>query len=232
MRKLLSILLSLLLLLPTFAGAVEPGFIVYHGSREEKRIAITVDDCYNLDCLADMVAMAKEFDIPLTFFVLGNMLHPEDRALWQSVVDAGHEIGNHSDDHPHLASLQPRAAMLQLSRTQGALDAALGYHYPMEMMRPPYGSVQRANGTSISDLVEKSGYTRIVLWDVSQTNPDLAIHAVKPGSILLYHTNPKDYNCLRQLIPALKEKGYSFATVSELLGFPLPQPQLPDSQLS
>lgn len=231
MRKLLSILLSLLLFVPNFASGVEPGFVVYHGSREEKRVAITVDDCYNLDCLADMVAMAKEFDIPLTFFVLGNMLHPEDRALWQSVLDAGCEIGNHSYGHPDMAHIQARAALYQLTRTQEALDATLGYHYPMQMMRPPYGRVQRSNGTSIADLVEKAGYKRIVLWDVSQTNPDLAIHTVKPGSILLYHTNPKDYNCLRQLIPALKEKGYSFATVSELLRFPLPQPQLPDSQL-
>ena len=231
MRKLLSILLSLLLFVPNFASGVEPGFVVYHGSREEKRVAITVDDCYNLDCLADMVAMAKEFDIPLTFFVLGNMLHPEDRALWQSVLDAGCEIGNHSYGHPDMAHIQARAALYQLTRTQEALDATLGYHYPMQMMRPPYGRVQRSNGTSIADLVEKAGYKRIVLWDVSQTNPDLAIHTVKPGSILLYHTNPKDYHCLRQLIPALKEKGYSFATVSELLGFPLPQPQQPDSQL-
>lgn len=230
MKQLLSILLSLLFLFPAGANAVEPGFAVYHGSREEMRIAVTVDDCYNLACLRDMLTLAEEHDIPLTFFVLGNMLHPEDRQLWQDVVDAGHEIGNHTYGHAELTEIQPRAVLLQLSRTQDALDAALGYHYPMQMMRPPYGRIQRSNGTSIADLVEKAGYQRIVLWDVSQTDPDLAVHAVKPGSILLYHTNPKDYNCLVKLIPELKEKGYTFVTVSDLLGFPAPVPEVPAAE--
>ena len=206
---------------------MEPGFAVYHGSREEMRIAVTVDDCYNLDCLQDMLTLAQEHEIPLTFFVLGNVLKPEDRALWQRVIDEGHEIGNHSYGHADLPYLQPKAALYQLTRTQEVLDETLGYHYPMQMMRPPFGHITDSNHVSNAWVIEKAGYKRAVLWDVSQTDPDLAIHAVKPGSILLYHTNPKDYDCLVKLIPALKEKGYTFVTVSDLLGFPAPVPEAP-----
>ena len=214
MRQLLSILQSLLLFMPAGAGAVEPGFAVYHGSREEMRIAITVDDCYNVQCLADMLDLAQEHDIPLTFFTLGTALKTEGRALWQRVVDEGHEIGNHSYGHADLPYLQPKAALSQLTRTQDALDEVLGYHYPMQMMRPPFGHVTNSNGVSNAWVIEKAGYKRIVLWDVSQTDPDLALSAVQPGSILLYHTNFKDYHCLVKLIPALKERGYTLCTGS------------------
>lgn len=230
MRKLLCILLGLLFLMPNFASAVEPGFVVYNGSREEKNVAITVDDCYNLDYLASILELAKEHDIPLTFFVLGTVLKPEDRALWQAVLDADCEIGNHSYGHADLPYLQPKAALSQLTRTQEALDETLGYHYPMQMMRPPFGHVTDSNHVSNAWVIEKAGYKRVVLWDVSQTNPDLALKAVKPGSILLYHTNAKDYECLQELIPALKEQGYTFLTASELLGFPLPVPQAAQDQ--
>lgn len=40
------------------------------------------------------------------------------------------------------------------------------------------------------------------------------------GSILLYHANPKDIRCLKRLIPALREAGYTCVTVSDLLGLP------------
>lgn len=57
-------------------------------------------------------------------------------------------------------------------------------------------------------------------WDASQTDPAPAIGDVQGGSILLYHTNPKDIECLKVLIPQLLEQGYTPVTVSELLGLP------------
>lgn len=197
MRKLLCILLGLFFLMPNFASAVEPGFVVYNGSREEKNVAITVDDCYNLDYLASILELAKEHDIPLTFFVLGTVLKPEDRALWQAVLDADCEIGNHSYGHADLPYLQPKAALSQLTRTQEALDETLGYHYPMQMMRPPFGHVTDSNHVSNAWVIEKAGYKRVVLWDVSQTNPDLALKAVKPGRSCFTTPTPRIMSACR-----------------------------------
>ena len=66
------------------------------------------------------------------------------------------------------------------------------------------------------EAIEEAGYLHAVRWDVSQTDPDQAMKDVENGSILLYHANPKDVRCLRQLIPALLEN-YECVTVSELL---------------
>lgn len=62
--------------------------------------------------------------------------------------------------------------------------------------------------------------------DVSQTAPAPAIGDVQGGSILLYHTNHKDIECLKVLIPQLLEQGYTPVTVSELLGLPPVEPEL------
>ena len=90
----------------------------------------------------------------------------------------------------------------------------LRYHYPMQVMRPPFGSTNNA----VSEAVESVGYRRIVKWDVSQTDYKKAIKQVQNGSILLYHARAKDIRCLTKLIPLLLEHGYECVTVSELLG--------------
>lgn len=204
------------------AAAVEHGFLVYHGDREQNRIAVTVDDCYDLNNLRRVLDLCEKYDVPVTFFVVGTALREEDREIWQSVLDHGCEIGNHTYGHASLIKCDNRQILNQLLRTQQQLDAVLGYHYPMSVMRPPYGNTQRANGTSVCNAIAYAGYAHAVLWDVSQTNAQKARKAVQNGSILLYHTNWKDVECLETLIPALLEDGYVLCTVSELLGLDAP----------
>ena len=67
------------------------------------------------------------------------------------------------------------------------------------------------------------GYEHILRWDVSQTDPAIAITKVQNGSILLYHARHKDYTCLETLIPQLLEAGFEPVTVSELFGFSPPE---------
>ena len=56
------------------------------------------------------------------------------------------------------------------------------------------------------------------MWDVSYTDAQQAFEATENGSILLFHTNYEDLNCLKELIPMLLEAGYELVTVSDLLG--------------
>lgn len=220
MKRLAAALACLLFLCQaSLAAAVEKGFITYHGDRAQKRVAVTVDDCYDLKNLRDILTLCQTYDVPVTFFVVGGALREEDRATWREVLDMGCEIGNHTFGHASLIKCDNRQIIYQLQRTQQQLDAVLGYHYPMRMMRPPYGNTQRSNGTSVSDAIERAGCARAVLWDVSQTDPAIARKQVQNGSIMLYHTNWKDVQCLQTLIPALLEDGYTLCTVSDLLGY-------------
>ena len=209
-------------LAPIFpAKAVEAGYTVFHGDREQPRVALTVDDCYNIDHVQAVIDLCREYNVPVTFFVIGKALKVKDREVWQAALDAGCEIGNHTFSHARLPDLNRDGIISQLTRTQSRLDEVLGWHYAMQVMRPPYGRLS-ADPSHKSDLwvveaIEDAGYVHAVRWDVSQTDPGKALRDVQCGSILLYHANPKDIRCLTRLIPDLVKAGYECVTVSELL---------------
>lgn len=187
---------------------------VRYGSRDEKRIAITVDDCYDAEHVRAIYDLCQQHGIQITYFTLGCVLKEEHAQLWQSIADAGHEIGNHSYGHKNLTSINNREVLNDLQRTEDKLDKLLGYHYPMQVMRPPYGIYNSA----LKRAIKQAGYLALVRWDVDETNPDKAFEAVQNGSILLFHSNKEDVACLERLIPMLLKAGYGCVTVSQLLG--------------
>ncbi len=215
LQQLLCLALALLLCC-TWAGAsAEECISVRYGSRDEKRVAITVDDCYDPEHIQEILDLCQEHDIRITFFVIGEALKAKDAELWQSVVDAGCELGNHTWGHDRLINLTKHKIKFQLLRAQQKVDELLGYHYPMQVMRPPLGKTNKKVRTTAGEV----GYLAVVRWDVAETDPEDAFAQVENGSILLYHARQKDVDCLEKLIPALLEAGYECVTVSELLGF-------------
>lgn len=215
-------LFAMLIFLARPAHAVEAGYTVFHGDRDIPRIALTVDDCYNAAHVASILDLCEEYGVPVTFFVIGSALKMADQPVWQRAVDLGCEIGNHTWSHARLPDLSSSRIISQLVRTQEKLDRVLGWHYPMQVMRPPYGRLStdpdKKSDIRVVEAIEKAGYLHAVRWDVSQTDPDKAFRDVENGSILLYHANPKDVRCLEKLIPALLDAGYECVTVSRLLG--------------
>ncbi len=190
-------------------------FIVRHGDRSQKRIAITVDDCYDGKHVQAVVDLCREYGVVVTFFPIGNALKYADAPIWQEALALGCEIGNHTWAHKRMTRFTEHEIRFALLRTQQKVDALLGLHYPMQVMRPPLGKL---DNPGMTEVMANVGYLRAVLWDVSQTDPDKALRQVRCGSVLLYHGRKKDVDCLRKLIPALLKEGYELTTVSELLG--------------
>ena len=214
MKKWFAFLLCLALMIS--AARAESGFIVRCGNRESAKIAITIDDCYDTEQVLAAVALCEQYDVRMTFFVIGSALKFADTDVWQAVLDAGCEIGNHSWGHTDLTKLTAHQIKFQMLRTQQKIDEILGYHYPMQVLRPPQGKSNAAVAKAIADI----GYLAVARWDVSQTDAHKALKDAQNGSILLYHARTKDIRCLETLIPALLEKGYECVTVSELLDLP------------
>lgn len=167
------------------------------GDREQKKIAITIDDGHDIGHVLAAIELCEKHEIPITFFPTGNTLKFADGELWQRAIDAGCEIGNHSWGHKDLTELSDRQIRFQMLRAQQKLDEMLGYHYPMQVMRPPYGSTSKRVAAAVASV----GYRSVVKWDVSQTDAGKAFRDVQNGSILLYHAQAKDIRCLKNLIP-------------------------------
>ena len=226
MKKLLTFCLALCMLfsaVPSLAQEDDPlsKFAVRNGSRGEKRIAITVDDSFDLDYTWKIRDLLHDLGVVGTFFPIGKQIHPEDGPEWQKILDYGSEIGSHNMGHYKMGNSDAWSIISALGRYQQTLDEALGYHYQVHCFRPPYGNITNDQGKTdtFRRAVLKFGYEHVILWDVSQTDPDKAYRQVQNGSILLYHARHKDYVCLQTLIPRLLEDGYELVTVSQLLGF-------------
>ena len=216
-KRLIAMVLILMTLCSTALAAVQPGFTMFHGSRDEKRICITIDDLADVEMVQAIFELGQELDVPMTFFVLGYVLDEKDADLWRAIAESSCEIGNHTYAHQSLP-LMGRSNIIQtLNRVQNRLNEVLGYDYKMRVMRPPYGNIYVDGSTSfVANAVDAAGYEHMVLWDVSQTDPAKCIKDVQNGSILLFHSIPKDLECLQVLLPQLIEEGYEFVTVSQM----------------
>ena len=210
------VLMILTLCLITVHGALADAITVRHGDRALPRIAVTVDDCYDSKHILSVIELCEEYQVPVTFFPIGKALKFKDAALWQRALDAGCQIGNHSWGHTNLTRLSTRDIRYQMLRTQQKIDEMLGYHYPLQVMRPLMGVTNQ----KVEEAVGSVGYLAVIRWDVSETDAKKALKDVRNGSILLYHANPRDIRCLKTLIPQLIQKGFECVTVSDLLGFP------------
>lgn len=222
-RRIIPVFLLLCILCLPAAGLADVGFHSYfEGDPDSPQIAITVDDLYNLDDLEAMLDLCQTYDINMTFFALGAVIKEEDAAIWQRIVDEGNEIGNHTYTHKTVTDMTEYQLQRQLTRTQDALNAVLKEPYTLTLFRPPYGKYDRTGRTSTAILGDM-GYHYIIMWSVDTTDPDEALKLTENGSILLFHTNKKDVDCLTTLIPELLKAGFEPVTVSQLLGLvPVP----------
>src|SRR5215210_3379031 len=104
-----------------------------------RRIALTFDDGPDQRTTPRILDSLREQDLEATFFVLGRHVK-KSPGLLRRIVKEGHTIGNHTYNHTDMSDLNQKRMRLELRRTQAAVDDALGYHYPMVLMRPPYGN--------------------------------------------------------------------------------------------
>lgn len=230
MFHLLMTALCLMLVASTALAALPENFVVRNGDRDVKKVAITVDDGWDLDYLRKIHELSVELDFPITWFMVGTQFRHEDKELWEDILAHGSEIGNHTWKHSRLLKFSMSNGDTQVRLMQERVDEVLGYHYPLRLLRPPYGEYKNKEKNFLP-IFQKYGVEKVVLWDVSQTDPHKAFKATKNGSILLYHTRKADFECLKVLIPMLKEAGYELVTVSELLGLEplvLDVPEVPE----
>ena len=231
MRKRLAVMLLVLLictvlLVPAQAETGLEYFRVRGGNPESRKIAITMDDVNYPQYVWKAVELCRQYGITMTFFPNGCNIHEEDADNWRDVVASGCEIGSHGYYHTRLKDLDnPSRLLYRLGYQQETLDRILGYHYEIRWYRPPYGSLEGPDGSERkhTETIRRFGYEHALLWNVSENDPNKAIRKVRNGSILLYHAQKKDYDCLVKLIPMLLEAGYEPVTVSELFGYDPPE---------
>lgn len=198
---------------------------IYRGPGTRKTIALTFDDGPSEGTLRLLDLLDKE-NVYATFFMCGLNVqrHP---AIAGRVAAAGHQIGNHTYSHPKLL-LKPRKFIeAEFLQAQRIITFETGM-MPM-ILRPPYG-LRWAGMRAVQHRLSLLG----VLWTV--IGNDWALPAAKIAARVLRYASPGGIICLhdgrsvdpspditetleavRLLIPVLKDQGYRFEIVNDLL---------------
>ena len=210
------------------ASAALPQVINY-GVRSEKRIALTFDACSSIhQSQVDdkLVQVLIEHQVPATLFMGGKWVEDQPEAAKELAANPLFEIANHGFHHRHLTRLDRAAIKQELARAQEAIASITGVR--PRYFRAPYGEYD----SKLVKVAASLGMTTIQ-YDLASGDPDkratakrlsrYVIHNVKGGSIVVMHINQRGWHtaeALPTIIRDLREQGYTFVTVSELLNSP------------
>ena len=197
--------------------------IVYHSRHNDRmEIALSFDDGPHPRLTPVILDILEEYGVKATFFMVGeNVDYYPDAA--RAVVEAGHEIGNHTFSHRKFNRMSEHEMLDEIHACEQAISSVSDS--PVHLIRPPEGQMNEAMRRVIGSL----DY-RIILWDVdtrdwAHTPPaEISRHildTVQAGDIILMHDfighDSPTPEALRTVIPALLERGYRFVTVGELV---------------
>ena len=179
-------------------------------------VALTFDDGPSPKYTPLLLDGLKERNVRATFFLLGQNVK-ENQELVQRMQAEGHLLGNHTYNHVQLNKIPETTARQEILKTNNEIYEATG-KYP-EYMRPPYGAWKKNMELCVEMLP--------VFWDIDtldwkSQNVDAILKAAgeepEDGSIILMHDEYQtSVEAALLLIDRLKEKGYEFVTVDELI---------------
>ena len=185
-------------------------------SQAHPEVALTFDDGPSPKYTPLLLDGLKERNVRATFFLLGKNVK-ENQELVQRMQAEGHLLGNHTYNHVQLNKIPETTARQEILKTNNEIYEATG-KYP-EYMRPPYGAWKKNMELCVEMLP--------VFWDIDtldwkSQNVDAILKAAgeepEDGSIILMHDEYQtSVEAALLLIDRLKEKGYEFVTVDELI---------------
>ncbi|MBO5056518.1 MAG: polysaccharide deacetylase family protein [Lachnospiraceae bacterium] len=194
---------------------------IYCVETDEPKIALSFDAAWGNEDTQKILEILKKHDVRVTFFMTGGWVesYPDDV---KAILAAGHDLGNHSENHKNMSQLSDAEKKEELMSVHQKVQELTGYE--MFLFRPPYGDYDNA----VVNVAKDCGYFTIQ-WDVDSLDwkdygVDSIIKTVTEhkhlgnGSIILCHNGAKyTAEALDTLITTLKEKGYTFVPISELV---------------
>jgi len=191
------------------------------GRTKEKLVALTFDDGPDDKITPQILNILRENNIKASFFFLGRKvnIYPD---VVKKTFDDGNLVLNHSYTHARLTELSESEIIEKIISSENAINQVI--NKKPAIFRPPYGDT---NDLVIS--VCKSLHYKIVLWSIdsldwAENNEDIVVKNVvdniRPGDIILMHSSEDttiEVKALPIIIPRLKEKGYRFVTLDEML---------------
>ena len=201
------------------------------GLPQGKQVLLTFDDGPNEKYTPQILDILKTENIHATFFVVG--INAENNLkLIKREYDEGHEIGNHTFLHPNLAEVSNERVEFELNATRRLIESVTGHS--TVLFRPPYNAdSEPENMEEILPIIEAKKHNYYTVgesvdpldWEPNVSADSIMLRIIAEqnlGSIILLHDAGGDRSqtvkALPRIIEYFKERGYTFVTVSSLLG--------------
>lgn len=192
---------------------------IYNVKTEENKIAFTMNCAWNADDIDSILETLKENNVKITFFIVGDWADKYPEAV-KKIYEAGHEIGSHSNTHPHVNQLSAEKNLEEIKISISKIEKITGQS--INLYRTPYGEY---NDTVIQTAQENNYYT--IQWNIDTLDYknltgeemwDRIKNKLEKGSIILSHNGTKHTaNSLDMLIKNIKVQGFEITTVSNLI---------------
>lgn len=194
---------------------------IYCVKTEKPQAALSFDAAWGNEETGLLLEILKRHGVKATFFMTGGWVkqYPEDV---KAIAAAGHDLGNHSENHKNMGRLSREEIRTEISRVHEQVKRLTGKD--MELFRPPYGDYN----DDVIEIADSLGYYP-VQWDVDSLDwKDYGADAIVSqilnhphlgnGSIILMHNGAKyTPEALEAVITGLQEKGLELVPISSLI---------------
>ena len=192
---------------------------IYKVNTEENKVALTLNCAWNNTDIDQILEILKKHNIKLTFFIVGDWAKKYPESV-KKIHEAGHEIGTHSNTHPHVNNLTYEQNIEEIK--EGSQKIKDITNQDIILYRTPYGEY---NNTCIKAANDLKYYT--IQWSLDTldytgiTGEEMWKRLDKKignGDIILMHNGTKNTaNSLEYLIENIENKGLKIVKVSDLI---------------
>lgn len=194
---------------------------IYEVKTDKKVVALTFDISWGNNTPLPVIDILKNNGIKCTFFLSGPWVkqYPD---IPKRIQADGHEIGSHGYRHINLSNLSKTEIKEELMKAHNNIKEVTGIE--ANLIRTPNGDFN----DQVIEAAHESNY-EVIQWSTDSLdwmNPgvnniiDRVSKKVHPGDIILMHasdTCKQTTEALPAVIKNLKDQGYEFVTVSELM---------------
>ena len=203
----------------SFFSANNKKLPIYRVKRDVKVVSISFDAAWGNEYTTSLLDTLKKNEVKATFFLVGMWVDKYPESV-KEIYSQGHDIGNHSDTHPHLPKKNRETIRNQIENCNNKIEKITGKR-PV-LFRPPYGDY---DNKLIEELQNLNMYT--IQWDIDTLDwkdkkcdemCEIIRKKLAPGSIILMHNGAKyTAESLDTIIKTIKNAGYNIVSISDII---------------
>lgn len=196
------------------------------GCLRERKPGYTTHLGWILEPAMKILDVLDQYNVTATFFPQATWLedYPE---VGQEIVSRGHSIGNHTLTHIYFAEIEYDEIIDELRESTRIIEEVTGcrpYIY-----RPSFGYYTDYH----RQIFTREGYPYTLMWSVITQDSyrygvwgelvtpnyiaERALNYADDGGIILMHSLPQTARALPMIITSLRDEGYKFVTIYEML---------------